>query len=85
MRDFSIFDLRFHRVSPISNLKPKMPTMSTTSSKYKYLDPQALSRLKNLSLAARLVVEGFFAPVMERIPVDGVKERIATRILEKVG
>src|SRR5262249_1938778 len=28
---------------------------------YKYLDPEALSRLKNLSLAARQVVEGFFA------------------------
>jgi uncharacterized protein (DUF58 family) len=28
---------------------------------YKYLDPVALSRLKNLSLAARHVVEGFFA------------------------
>lgn len=28
---------------------------------YRYLDPEALSRLKNLSLAARLVVEGFFA------------------------
>jgi uncharacterized protein (DUF58 family) len=28
---------------------------------YKYLDPVALSRLKSLSLAARQVVEGFFA------------------------
>src|SRR3974390_851025 len=28
---------------------------------YKYLDPEALSRLKNLSLAARQVVEGYFA------------------------
>ncbi len=33
--------------------------MATTQ--YKYLDPAALGRLKNLSLAARLVVEGFFA------------------------
>jgi uncharacterized protein (DUF58 family) len=31
------------------------------SSQYKYLDPEALSRLKNLSLAARRVVEGYFA------------------------
>lgn len=31
------------------------------AARYKYLDPEALSRLKNLSLAARLVVEGFFA------------------------
>lgn len=35
-------------------------SMATTVS-YKYLDPVALSRLKNLSLAARLVVEGYFA------------------------
>lgn len=28
---------------------------------YKYLDPEALSKLKNLSLAARLVVEGYFS------------------------
>src|SRR5438552_9138214 len=32
-----------------------------TDAPYKYLDPVALSRLKNLSLAARQVVEGFFA------------------------
>lgn len=36
----------------------------------KYLDPVALSRLKNLSLAARLVVEGFFAG-MHRSPHRG--------------
>ena len=30
----------------------------TTATPYKYLDPEALSRLKNLSLAARQVVEG---------------------------
>ena len=34
-----------------------MPSEAT----YKYLDPVALSRLKNLSLAAKQVVEGFFA------------------------
>ena len=28
---------------------------------YKYLDPEALGKLKNLSIAARRVVEGFFA------------------------
>lgn len=37
---------------------------------YKYLDPEALSRLKNLSLAARLVVEGFFAG-MHKSPQRG--------------
>jgi uncharacterized protein (DUF58 family) len=31
------------------------------SATYKYLDPEALSRLKNLSLAARHVVEGYFS------------------------
>jgi uncharacterized protein (DUF58 family) len=37
---------------------------------YKYLDPEALSRLKNLTLAARLVVEGFFSG-MHRSPHKG--------------
>ena len=32
-----------------------------TDAPYKYLDPVALSRLKNLSLAAKHVIEGFFA------------------------
>jgi len=40
------------------------------ASSYKYLDPAALSRLKNLSLAARLVVEGYFAG-MHRSPNRG--------------
>lgn len=40
------------------------------STRYKYLDPLALSRLKNLSLAARLVVEGFYAG-MHRSPHRG--------------
>jgi uncharacterized protein (DUF58 family) len=31
------------------------------ASQYKYLDPEALSRLKNLSLAARRIVDGYFA------------------------
>jgi Fe-S cluster assembly protein SufD len=35
--------------------------------------------------AVRMVVEGFFAPLMERIPIEGVRERIARRILAKVG
>src|SRR4051794_23135292 len=40
------------------------------SATYKYLDPEALSRLKNLSLAARQVVEGYFAG-MHRSPHRG--------------
>ena len=47
---------------------------STTS--YKYLDPEALSRLKNLSLAARLVVEGFFAG-MHKSPHRGFSVEFA--------
>lgn len=35
--------------------------------------------------ATQMVVEGFFAPVMERIPIEGVRERISARIIEKVG
>jgi uncharacterized protein (DUF58 family) len=42
--------------------------MKTT--RYKYLDPAALGRLKNLSLAARSVVEGYFAG-MHRSPHRG--------------
>jgi uncharacterized protein (DUF58 family) len=40
------------------------------ATQYKYLDPEALSRLKNLTLAARLVVEGYFAG-MHRSPNRG--------------
>ena len=43
-----------------------MPSTTT----YEYLDPVALSRLKNLSLAARKVVEGYFAG-MHRSPNKG--------------
>jgi Fe-S cluster assembly protein SufD len=35
--------------------------------------------------AVEMVVEGFFAPVMERIPIEGVRNRISSRIIEKVG
>ncbi|MGH2537198.1 MAG: Fe-S cluster assembly protein SufD [Candidatus Promineifilaceae bacterium] len=35
-------------------------------------------------VATEMVVEGFFAPVMERIPIPGVRQRIASRIIEKV-
>jgi uncharacterized protein (DUF58 family) len=43
-----------------------MPSSTT----YKYLDPAALSRLKNLTLAARMVVEGFYAG-MHKSPHKG--------------
>ena len=35
--------------------------------------------------AIQMVVEGFFAPVMARIHFDGVRQRITTRIVERVG
>jgi Fe-S cluster assembly protein SufD len=35
--------------------------------------------------AARLVVEGFFDPIMQRIPFEGVRERFQQAILEKMG
>ncbi|MBN1666338.1 MAG: Fe-S cluster assembly protein SufD [Anaerolineales bacterium] len=35
--------------------------------------------------AERLVVEGFFDPIMQRIPFDGVRERFQQAILDKMG
>ncbi len=35
--------------------------------------------------AIQLVVGGFFAPVMKRIPIAGVRDRISSRIMEKLG
>ncbi len=46
------------------------------TSQFRYLDPAALSRLKNLSLAARLVVEGFFAG-MHKSPHKGFSVEFA--------
>jgi uncharacterized protein (DUF58 family) len=40
------------------------------TTRYKYLDPAALSQVKNLGLAARLVVEGFYAG-LHRSPQKG--------------
>src|SRR5438067_2492971 len=45
-------------------------TLMPVSAPYKYLDAEALSRLKNLSLAARQVVEGYFAG-LHRSPHKG--------------
>ena len=36
-------------------------------------------------MAIQMVVEGFFAPVMARIPIEGVRDRIASQIVERVG
>jgi Fe-S cluster assembly protein SufD len=35
--------------------------------------------------AERLIVEGFFAPIMQRIQFDGVRQRFQQAIMEKMG
>ncbi len=45
-----------------------------------YLMTRGLSR----ELAERLVIDGFFAPVMDRIPFSGVRERFAAMIDRKL-
>lgn len=35
--------------------------------------------------AVQMVVQGFFDPIMQRIPFEGVRERIFDRILQKLG
>src|SRR5919108_4338978 len=47
-----------------------------TQSQYKYLDPETLGRLKNLTLAARRVVEGYFAG-MHKSPHRGFSVEFA--------
>ena len=50
--------------------------MAAATMPYKYLDPAAMGRLKNLSLAARQVVEGFFAG-MHKSPNRGFSVEFA--------
>jgi uncharacterized protein (DUF58 family) len=50
--------------------------MPATTAQYKYLDPEALGRLKNMSIAARLVVEGYFAG-MHKSPHKGFSVEFA--------
>lgn len=53
------------------------------------LDEEPLFYLKSRGIpqddAARLVVEGFFDPIMQRIPFEGVRERFRQAIREKMG
>ncbi|HFC11920.1 MAG TPA: Fe-S cluster assembly protein SufD [Anaerolineae bacterium] len=42
-----------------------------------------MSRGIEENIARQILVEGFFNPVMARIPFEGVRDRIAERILEK--
>jgi Fe-S cluster assembly protein SufD len=53
------------------------------------LDEEPLFYLMSRGLprpeAERLVVDGFFAPIMERIPFEGVRNRLAVMIDDKLG
>ena len=52
------------------------------------LEEEPLFYLKSRGIpqeeAERLVVEGFFDPIMQRIPFEGVRERFQAAILEKM-
>jgi Fe-S cluster assembly protein SufD len=53
------------------------------------LEQEPLFYLKSRGIpqkdAERVVVEGFFDPIMQRIPFEGVRERFQQAILEKMG
>jgi Fe-S cluster assembly protein SufD len=53
------------------------------------LEQEPLFYLKSRGIpqndAERIVVEGFFEPIMQRIPFEGVRERFQQSILEKMG
>lgn len=53
------------------------------------IDPELVFYLQSRGLppdvAERMVVEGFFDPVMQRIPYEGVRERLRTGIRNKMG
>jgi Fe-S cluster assembly protein SufD len=53
------------------------------------LEQEPLFYLKSRGIpqkdAERLVVEGFFDPIMQRIPFEGVRERFLQAILDKMG
>lgn len=53
------------------------------------IDPELVFYLQSRGIplheAERLVVEGFFDPIMQRIPFEGVRTRFQTAILEKMG
>jgi len=52
------------------------------------IDPDEIFYLQSRGMpradAERLIVEGFFDPIMQRIPFEGVKQRFQTAILEKM-
>jgi Fe-S cluster assembly protein SufD len=61
----------------------------THGSTVSQLDPEEVFyiRSRGLPLAEtqRLVVQGFFAPVIERIPLESVRERLRAEIEKKIG
>lgn len=54
-----------------------------------YVDPEQLYYLMARGLprteAQRLIVEGFFAPVLDRIPLESVREQLRAEIERKIG
>jgi Fe-S cluster assembly protein SufD len=53
------------------------------------LDPEEVFYVRSRGLpreeTARLIVQGFFAPVIERIPLESVRERLTEEIATKIG
>jgi Fe-S cluster assembly protein SufD len=53
------------------------------------IDPELVFYLQSRGVplhdAERLIVDGFFDPIMQRIPYDGVRERFAKAIMDKMG
>ena len=44
-----------------------------------------MSRGVPRELGLRIIVQGFFDPIMQRIPYEGVRQRMAEQIIDKVG
>ena len=53
------------------------------------LDPDEVFYIRSRGLpfqeAQRLIVQGFFSPVIERIPLPDVRERLTAEIVSKIG
>jgi Fe-S cluster assembly protein SufD len=53
------------------------------------LDPEEVFYIRSRGLppdqTQRLIVQGFFAPVIERIPLASVRERLSAEIVKKIG
>jgi Fe-S cluster assembly protein SufD len=53
------------------------------------VDPDQVFYLRSRGIppheAERLIVEGFFNPIMQRIPFEGVRSRFQDAIMDKMG